>query len=172
MADAVMSQRNYRVRFDWGLAGALAVCEGAATVVLVDVLSFTTTLSVAADAGTEVFPYRWRDESAATFARRHNAALAVKRSQAEPGEVSLSPDSLRRADHVERLVLPSPNGSAIAHAVRHSGRAVMGTSLRNSAATAEWVAELLRRDDTPSVAVVAAGEQWPNGQLRPATEDL
>lgn len=43
-------QSDYRVRFEWGPVGADAIVERAALAVVVDVLSFTTTLSVAVDA--------------------------------------------------------------------------------------------------------------------------
>ena len=42
---------------------------------VVDVLSFTTTLTVAADRGVMVFPYRWRDESAAGGERWPDGSL-------------------------------------------------------------------------------------------------
>ena len=78
-------QGGYRVRFDWGPFGADAVAEGAAFVAVVDVLSFTTTLTVAVERGIAVLPYRWRDESAVEVARRHRAELAAGRSEAGPG---------------------------------------------------------------------------------------
>lgn len=106
-------QSAYRVRFDWGPQGAEAVTEGAEVTVVVDVLSFTTTLSVALDAGVVVLPYRWRDATASSYATEDNAALAVGRHQAGSGQFSLSPQSLRVRELPERLVLPSPNGSAI-----------------------------------------------------------
>ena len=59
------SQSGFSIRCDWGLQGATSIAVGAAAVVVVDVLSFTTTLSVALDAGIEVYPYRFRDASAA-----------------------------------------------------------------------------------------------------------
>jgi 2-phosphosulfolactate phosphatase len=73
------------ILMEWGEHGAAAICPGADYAVIVDVLSFTTSLSVAIDAGAEVYPYRWRDESAPDFARRHNAVLALDRSAAPPG---------------------------------------------------------------------------------------
>ncbi|WP_084143096.1 2-phosphosulfolactate phosphatase [Amycolatopsis taiwanensis] len=139
---------------------------------VVDVLSFTTTLTVAVERGIEVFPYRWKDESAARFAQQHDAVLAVGRSQARPGEVSLSPATVREARDVRRLVLPSPNGSTIAQSMAGVAGEVIGVSLRNATAAAAWTAARLRSDEACGVAVVAAGEQWSNGALRPAVEDL
>src|SRR5882724_611215 len=116
---------SYDVRFEWGPAGAAALAPSSSCLVVVDVLSFSTSVTVAAEAGTRVYPYAWRDESAAEFARSHQAQLAVGRravSAARPW--SLSPAALRRAPFTPRLVLPSPNGSAIcAAAVAGEGAA-------------------------------------------------
>jgi 2-phosphosulfolactate phosphatase len=71
------------------------VAPDAHVAVIVDVLSFTTTLSVAIDAGIEVLPYRWRDASAVRYAADHDAVLAVGRSSAKPGSISLSPGTIR-----------------------------------------------------------------------------
>jgi 2-phosphosulfolactate phosphatase len=166
-----MAQDEYRVRCDWGPPGAEAVGPGAAIVAVVDVLSFTTALTVAADIGVEVFPYRWRDERAAAFAARHRATLAVGRSQVGPDHpVSLSPSTIRAARGLRRLVLPSPNGSTIARRLAEAGSTVIGVSLRNAAAAARWTAR--RLPETAAVAVIAAGERHPDGSMRPAVEDL
>ncbi len=167
------AQNGFRVRFDWGQLGAEAVGPGAAIVAVVDVLSFTTALTVAVDQGIEVFPYRWRDRAAAAHAQRHEAVLAVARSAVtEPGQVSLSPGTIRRSSGIERLVLPSPNGSAIAQNLAAAGSRVIGVSLRNADAAAEWTTSLLRAARDTVVAVIAAGERWTDGSLRPALEDL
>ncbi|MBE7162236.1 MAG: 2-phosphosulfolactate phosphatase, partial [Williamsia herbipolensis] len=153
-------QGSASIRFDWGLPGALAVADGAAVVVVVDVLSFTTTVSVAADLGIEVFPYGFRDASAATFAADRQAVLAVGRSEAGSVGVSLSPLSVRAAADdgtlVDggRLVLPSPNGSTIARALVEGGSTVVAGCLRNAAAVARWAA---REAAGAPIAVVAAG---------------
>jgi len=164
----VWTQGEYRVRFDWGPVGAEAVGAGAAVVAVVDVLSFTTTLSVAVDCGIAVRPYRWRDESAERVARESDAVLAVGRRQAvRPGQVSLSPATIRRSTGIERLVLPSPNGATVSAGLAAAGATVIGVSLRNAAAASAWAS---RRAGV--IAVVAAGERWPDGSLRPAVEDL
>jgi hypothetical protein len=115
------------VRFEWGISGAQAV-RGACYVV-VDVLSFTTAVSVAVEAGTAVYPYRWRDDSATTYAQRVGAILAVGR-RAATSQVpwTLSPAALRDAPAVPALVLPSPNGSTITAAL--AGKPVVAACLQ------------------------------------------
>jgi 2-phosphosulfolactate phosphatase len=192
------AQVSYDVRFEWGPTGAAALAPLSMRLVVVDVLSFSTSVTVAAEAGTRVYPCAWRDEPAAEFARSHQAQLAVGRravSAARPW--SLSPAALRRAPFVPRLVLPSPNGSAIcAAAAGGAGSAggvdtaegmgagtaegvdagtaegageatVIAGCLRNAAAVGRFL-----RGSAGPVTVIAAGERWPDGSLRPALEDL
>jgi 2-phosphosulfolactate phosphatase len=189
MHDA-LGQPQFAVRMDWGVQGAQAIGRKADFVVIVDVLSFTTTVSVALDQGAEVFPYPWGDESGRAFARRHRAVLAGgRRSEVAavqpPGaaegslpQVSLSPASIRAAPGLDRIVLPSPNGSALASALADPSQAirgarVLGACLRNRTAVASWLTRELSRLPIPAViAVVAAGERWKDNSLRPAAEDL
>ncbi|MGN0063445.1 MAG: 2-phosphosulfolactate phosphatase [Nocardioides sp.] len=165
-------QSPHRVRFEWGPVGAAQVRADVA--VVVDVLSFTTTLTVAVERGIEVFPYEWRDTRAAEHAVRHGATLAVGRFEAlsrrDARHVSLSPATIAEAEGIERLVLPSPNGSTIAFALAGTGSHVVGASLRNAPAVAEHVAQRVWKGG--SVVVVAAGERWHDDTLRPAVEDL
>ena len=165
-------QSTYRLRMEWGPTGAAAVPADYA--VVVDVLSFTTTLSVAIERGIEVFPFRWRDSRAAEHAMRHGATLAVGRfealSRGDARHVSLSPASLSEVEGIERLVLPSPNGSTIAFALADSGAQVLGACLRNAGAVARWLAPKVAAG--ASVVVVPAGERWYDDTLRPAVEDL
>ncbi|WP_406023283.1 2-phosphosulfolactate phosphatase [Nocardioides sp. NBC_00850] len=167
--DAQHRQHGYRFRLEWGPVGAEAIGPVDIAVV-VDVLSFTTTLTVAVERGIEVFPFRWRDDRAEAYAREHDAVLAVQRQDAVPGRPSLSPASLRQAEGVRRLVLPSPNGSTISTLLADGGATVVGASLRNRTAVAEWLAP--RCAEGASVAFIASGERWPDGTLRPAVEDL
>ncbi len=97
--------------------------------------------------------------------------LAVGRSVAQPGQISLSAASLRAAGPVAKLVLPSPAGSTIVHEIAETGVTVIGVSLRNVAA-ADWTVRRLATKPGASVSAIAAGERWPGGSLRPAVEDL
>ncbi|WP_405493108.1 2-phosphosulfolactate phosphatase [Nocardia sp. NBC_00511] len=164
-------QRSWGVRLDWGLAGARALGPGSAAVIVVDVLSFTTSVSVAVDAGTRVLPYPWRDDTAAEFAAAQRAELAVGRSAVSARQPwSLSPAALRSAPAPQRLVLPSPNGSAISAAVE--GVPVLAACLRNARAVAGWIAEQGWGTAQYPIAIIAAGEHWPGQDLmRPAVED-
>ena len=168
-------QQDSRVRLEWGPTGAAAVAADADIAVVVDVLSFTTTLSIATRRGMRVLPFRWKDDRATAYAEAQDATLAVGRFEArqlDDPPPSLSPAQLLTSRYVDRLVLPSPNGSTICAAVRDSGSGttVVGASLRNRAAVAGWL--LPRLAEGATVALVASGERWPDDTLRPAVEDL
>ncbi|MFF0739541.1 2-phosphosulfolactate phosphatase [Streptomyces sp. NPDC004111] len=164
-------QAGHGVRFEWGPAGAERLAADVACLVVVDVLSFTTAVSVAVEAGTRVFPYRWRDESAVGYAAGLGADLAVgRRAVTASSPWTLSPAALRRAPFTPRLVLPSPNGSAIAASAGDS--AVVAASLRNATAVGRWLAAQGYGRPARPVGVIASGERWPDGSLRPALEDL
>ncbi len=139
--------------------------------VVVDVLSFSTSVSVAVDRGMVVLPYGWDDPSAGDFARHHDAVLAAGRLEgSRTGVPSLSPSSLRECAPVRRLVLPSPNGASICAQLGARGTGVAIGCVRNASATARHVQGALAAGQ--AVVVVAAGERWPHdGTLRPCLED-
>ncbi len=156
------SQSSYNVRFEWGRHGIAHVAEERGVVVIVDVLSFSTCVDIACYRGAQVFPYRYQDASAQAFATANAAVLANKRSQAG---LSLSPQSLCSIEPETRLVLPSPNGSS--RSLDCLADVVLSGCLRNAAAVAAYAAR-----QVGAVTVIAAGEKWANGDLRPALEDL
>ncbi len=165
-------QSAHRVRMEWGPAGAGAVAADIA--VVVDVLSFTTTVGIAVELGLSVLPHVWKGERSWEYAAAHDALLAVGRLEApdDNSGISLSPAAMASAElaGVERIVLPSPNGSTISFALAERGATVVAASLRNATAVAEHLAPRLR--DGAACAVLPAGERWDDGSLRPAVEDL
>ncbi|HEY3734792.1 MAG TPA: 2-phosphosulfolactate phosphatase [Streptosporangiaceae bacterium] len=170
MSAARGGQSQAAVTFDWGLPGAQAAAWPGGALVIVDVLSFSTAVTIAVGRGTMIYPHSWPSPGIEAFAAARDAALAVPRHQASPDRPwSLSPASLLRTPLPRRLVLPSPNGSAIA-AATSSGRVLAGC-LRNATAIARWLEHHGYGTPRRPAAVIAAGERWPRGELRPALED-
>ena len=48
---------------EWGLNGVLQFASVSDAIVIVDVLSFSTSVEIANSRGAIVYPYRYRDES-------------------------------------------------------------------------------------------------------------
>jgi 2-phosphosulfolactate phosphatase len=132
-------------------------------IVVVDVLSFSTSVVLACERGATVWPHPGGEEAHA-LARSLEAVLAGSRTHREGP--SLSPSSMLDLPQGTRLVLPSPNGSAITHALRGTPCTVVAGCLRN----AQAVALLLR--DVDRVLLVPGAERWADGSLRFAYEDL
>ncbi|MET7747287.1 2-phosphosulfolactate phosphatase [Micromonospora sp. NPDC005367] len=171
MAAAVFAQPGSGARFDWGLTGAAELGRVCAALVVVDVLSFTTAVEVAVSRGMRVHPFPW-GEQAAEYASRIGATVAVGRRQTNPEQPwSLSPAALSTAPVVADLVLPSPNGSAISAAASATGVPVVAACLRNARAVGRWLRRQGYGSSAAPVGVIAAGERWPDGSLRPGVED-
>ena len=158
----IWDQAEYDLRCEWGLAGVQTLAPISDVLIVVDVLVFSTAGDIAVARGASVLPYRWRDSSAEAFAKSKGALLASPRSA---GGYSLSPPSLQSIPAGTALVLPSPNGSTLC---LMAGAATTFTAcLRNCRAVAAHACACGSR-----IAVVPAGEQWGDGALRPAIEDL
>lgn len=159
-----LQQHGFDVRFAWGLDG-LRVLREARTVVIIDVLSFSTAVDVAVSRGAMVLPFGGRPDGLDGYTERHDAVAAGPRGSSG---WSLSPASLLSIPIGTRLVLPSPNGSTLSAEVATTAT-VVTACLRN----APSVARALSGMQLP-IAVIAAGERWGrvDGRLRPALEDL
>jgi 2-phosphosulfolactate phosphatase len=154
------------VAFEWGEAGARALAPECDVLVVVDVLSFSTAVEVACSRGACVLPYPRYDDSAVEYAAAQGAVMAVgRRDPVAEGAYSLSPLSLMAIPSGTRLVLPSPNGSTISGVCAALVPRVLAGCLRNAAAVAATIGD-------SRLGVIAAGERWRDGSLRPALEDL
>lgn len=157
-------QSKFDVVFEWGSHGLEALGNTADIIVIVDVLSFSTCVSVAVDAGALVYPFRWKDDRAAVFAQSHQAYLAESRNG--KSQFSLSPKSLAQLRKNDRIVLPSPNGSHLCTTVK--GKVLVAGCLRNANAVGRFL-----NASTGRKLIVAAGERWHNSDtLRPSCEDF
>ncbi|WP_308639757.1 2-phosphosulfolactate phosphatase [Paenibacillus silvisoli] len=171
----MFNQAEYRVRFEWGAEGVTRLAPCSDVVVIIDVLSFTTCVDIAVSSGAFVYPYLYNDESAIGYAQSVGAILAEKRGSGEgkgkgKGKgPSLSPASLTALQPQTRIVLPSPNGSTCTVMAQAWHAATIAGCLRNANAVADYI-HLNYPDEV--ISVIACGERWENGALRPAIEDL
>jgi hypothetical protein len=124
-------QAEFDIRCEWGLQGVKQVANSD-EIIVVDVLSFTTSVDIAASRGATIFPYRWKDETATTYAKERGAEVANSRSRFE-GRFSLAPSSLVEIPSGFRLVLPSPNGSSLAFEAMSTGSIVAAAPVTASA---------------------------------------
>ncbi len=157
------SQEGFAARFDWGPQGVERLGGAVAAVVVVDVLRFASAVETGCAHGLMVYPYRWKDDSARAFA----AAVGARLAGLDADGPSLSPQSLLRLPAGSGVVLPSPNGATCALIAGPLTQLVIAGCLRN----AEAVASRLRGVEG-AVAVIACGEVWRDGSIRPSFEDL
>ena len=149
---------------EWGRTGVSILARQGELVIIVDVLSFSTAVSVAVEHGAIVIPHRFRDDAAERLAQSLGASLAGCRGGLGP---SLSPASLSALRPGDQLVLPSPNGATCSVLAADAGATVVAGCLRNATAVGRLAVAL-----GGTTAVIPAGELWPDGSLRPAFEDL
>ena len=72
----VFDQSEYNIRCEWGEKGVSLLAPISDVIIIVDVLSFTTSVEIATNQGALVYPYRWKDESAHEFAGSVAAEVA------------------------------------------------------------------------------------------------
>lgn len=156
-------QSDFSVRCEWGEKGAELLAPISDAVIIVDVMSFSTAVTIAVAKGATVFPYRWKDDSRVGFAKSVGAELAGPRGK---GQYSLSPLSLMALKTGSRIVLPSPNGSTLS--LSTGDTPTFAGCLRNAMAVAKAAMAC-----GPRVSVIPCGERWQeDDSLRSAYEDL
>jgi len=151
------SQADFDVRVEWGAPAMEHLAAEADCIVIIDVMSFSTCVSVAGERG---------DASAQQFAAENNAECAQFDRRFQGQGFTLSPCSLLNMTAGTRLVLPSPNGSALTFKAKAHKAAIFTACFRNLTATAR-ACEKFRQ-----ILIVPAGEKWPDNSLRPALEDF
>ncbi|TAM69526.1 MAG: phosphosulfolactate phosphohydrolase [Microbacteriaceae bacterium] len=169
-----LTQSRYEVRFDWAVEGLNSIAPDAGVIVVVDAISFTTTIELAVAHGLAVLPHSGQG-SAADAAGAAGAALGKPRG--EPG-VSLSPSSITPESvagiaPLTRVLMPSLNGSRVCASAAVFGVPVVAATLRNRTAVARWIlSQQAERGTRLRVAIVAAGEVRADGTTRFCVEDL
>ncbi|MGP1718009.1 MAG: 2-phosphosulfolactate phosphatase [Methylophilus sp.] len=159
-------QQGYDVRLEWGLPAAVYLDQEIDCVVIVDVMSFSTCVSLANDRGAYIYPWPWKDDSATAYAAKIGGHAASIDRKSSPDTFSLSPASIQNLPENDKLVLPSPNGATISFKAKAlSGVSIFSACLRNMQATAKACSHF------KTVMVIPCGERWPDNSFRPALED-
>lgn len=157
------NQAKFTIRLEWGKHGVEVLSPISDVLIIVDVLSFSTSVDIATSRGATILPYPYKDDTAKRYAQEKEAILA-ERKRTLSQALSLSPSSLLQIASGTRLVLPSPNGSTLSFS---AGKTLtLCGCLRNAKAVAEYAMSL-----GSQISVIPAGEKWEDGSLRVALED-
>ncbi|AIQ54134.1 2-phosphosulfolactate phosphatase [Paenibacillus sp. FSL R7-0331] len=169
-------QAPYDIKLDWGQRGARAAAERGDIIIIVDVLSFSSTVVTAVQHKANIYPYPPpANEQAKAYAKELGAEIIRGRAEAvRTGGHSLSPLTFSSADYERDFVLCSMNGAACTWIAAQAPALLVGCLL-NASAVAE-TANRLRLELRAAITVVPCGEKWPDvigseNNLRPGIED-
>jgi 2-phosphosulfolactate phosphatase len=152
----------HNINCEWGLKGIEKFKRISDAIIIVDVLSFSTSVDIALGNEAVIFPYRFKDETSYLYARQVHAELAsFSRSK---DKYSLSPESLTKIEKGTKLILPSPNGAELA--LSTGSVPTLCACLRNCKSVAEYAMSL-----GENILVIPTGEKWEDGSHRFAVED-
>ena len=154
-------QQEYEIRYEWGEKGVTYLSAISDVCIIVDVLSFTTSVDIATSQDAYIYPYQWKDNSINNFSKRIGAEMAGKDN---PNKYSLKPSSLINLPPGIKLVLPSPNGSTLS--TLSKSKLTIAGSLRNAKVVAEYA-----QQNGKSICVIASGERWDDNSTRFSLED-
>ena len=167
------SMQNNRCHLDWGATGAWRAAERGDIAVIVDVLSFSTSIAIAVGQGARIYPCMW-GKNPEEIAKEVRGEVAVRRRDVPgKGRFSLSPHTYKTVKPGTRIVLTSPNGASCS--VRAAGAPfVFVGALVNAQVVAQAVLALMKQTDV-NLSVIACGEMTtrhaPPKELRFALED-
>lgn len=166
------------VHLEWGRHGAALAAARGDLVVIIDVLSFSTSLTLTGDRDATALAYSAAEIEAAggrdAMAAELDAAIVSKNRWATEGEFSLSPASLAGLQPDQRLIFTSLNGAACVAASAAAPLVLIGCLL-NRTSIAEVVAAALADGRASRCTLIPCGEQWSStagGEgWRPGIED-
>jgi 2-phosphosulfolactate phosphatase len=168
-----------QVHVEWGRAGLEQATARGDGVVIVDVLSFSTLVTLVTERGAAVralAPDALAELGGRTrVAELFDAHVAGETRDDPTARVTLSPASAVRVQRGDRLVVPSLNGGTLTSLTTPAPFAIVA-GLRNGAAAGRFVAAALRLGLADRVTIIAAGERWKRDcvgadQIRFAIED-
>jgi 2-phosphosulfolactate phosphatase len=170
----MFSQSPYECKLEWGRRGARDAAERGDIVIIVDVLSFSSTIVAALSSGAIIFPYP-PDLDGKKYASSIGAKYILGRAEAaRMGNPTLSPVSFNENHRNQRYVLSSLNGAYCSWIASKGAPLLIGSFLNASAVAV--MADDLQAETGADITVVPCGEMWNDGRenedrLRPSIED-
>ncbi len=164
-----------QVHVEWGVAAALLAARRGDLVVVVDVLSFSTSVVEVVERNGTAFCYSPEELDRAggrdVVGREHDAIVLSKQRQVAAGEVSLSPASLQSLPLGRRVVMTSLNGGRCVAAASEAPWVGIGC-LTNRTAVAQRVEALLAEGVAPRCTIVPCAEIWSGPFMASRVGDL
>lgn len=167
-------QSPYECKVEWGRRGAREAAERGDIAIIVDVLSFSSTVVSALSYGAILYPYP-PDLDGKRYAEKVGAEFILGRSEAaKAGRPTLAPVSFNHEHFNKKYVLTSLNG-AFCTWIASKVPALLIGSLLNADSVAN-AAHQLQKETKANITVIPCGEQWGDireheDSLRPAMED-
>lgn len=170
----MFDQSPNECRVEWGIRGAREAAERGDIVIIVDVLSFSSTVVSALRNGAIIYPYPPHLDGKG-FAEKLGAEYILGRAEAvRLGRPTLSPVSFNEEHADKKYVLTSLNGAFCTWAASKVPALLIG-SLLNAESVAAY-ANRLRKQVGADITIVPCGEQWSDveeneNNIRPCIED-
>jgi 2-phosphosulfolactate phosphatase len=170
----MFNQSPYECRVEWGQRGARESAERGDITIIVDVLSFSSTVVTALQYGAVIFPFQ-NNKAAKGYAKKMNAKLILGRAEASRiGTATLSPISFNSTHLGKKFVLCSLNGAVCTWIGSQVPALLIGCLL--NASSVATIANRFQFETRANVTVIPCGEQWENvkneeNKLRPSIED-
>lgn len=172
--DFMFNQEPFACRVEWGIRGAREAAERGDIIIIVDVLSFSSTVISALRYGAIIYPYP-PNLDGKSYAEKVEADFILGRAEsARIGKPTLSPITFNQEHSNKKYVLSSLNGAFCTWVATKVPALLIGALLNASSVAS--VANRLRLQSKSNITVVPCGEQWNDvkeheNSLRPSIED-
>jgi 2-phosphosulfolactate phosphatase len=172
----MFDQSPYECRVEWGQRGAREASERGDIIIIVDVLSFSSTVVTAVKFGAVIYPYpKLLYGQDRAYAEKVGAELILGRAEAAKiGKPTLSPITFSQVHANKKYVLCSLNGALCTWVASKVPALLIGSLL--NASTVAKVANQFRSKTNANISIIPCGEQWNDvkdgeNRLRPSIED-
>ncbi len=159
--------------FDWGVHGVKQAVKKGDIIIIVDVLSFSTSVAIAVKNSAFIFP-ALSNEDAVNIKDQFNTEISVKRNEVpSKGNFSLSPATYYEIEPETKIALLSPNGATCTKQVDNSQSVFCGALVNCSTVAEAAFNEAVKQNS--NITVIACGERLKGTddiyKIRMAVED-